>query len=139
MRGGKDATVFAIGSMVGVALEAAEVLENEGLSVRVISMVSIKPMDEDAVVRAAIETGALVAAEDHNCFGGLGGAIAETLSRLTPAPLEQVAIRDVFAESGKAADLRRKYHLAVEDVLEALRRSLARRRAAETKAGMSMR
>jgi len=127
LRDGSDATVFAIGSMVAAALKAAETLAEEGISLRVISMVSIKPLDEVAVVRAARETGAIVAAEDHNRHGGLGGALAETLVRLAPTPMEQVAVPDVFAESGPAAELCARYHLTASDIIEAVRRVIARR------------
>ena len=127
LRDGGEATVFAVGSMVAAALEAAEQLAAEGVAIRVVSMVSVKPLDEEAVVRAARETGAVVTAEDHNRYGGLGGAVAEVLGRKAPAPMEQVAIGDVFAESGKAGQLRAKYHLTAEDIAEAVRRAVARR------------
>jgi transketolase len=105
-----------------VALEGAETLAAEGVGVRVISMVSIKPLDEAAVVRAAHETGAIVVAEDHNCHGGLGGAIAQALARLAPVPMAHVAMRDTFAESGPTAALRAKYHLTADDVAQAVHR-----------------
>lgn len=124
---GNDATVFAIGSMVAAALEAAEALAAAGIGVRVVSMVSLKPLDEATVVRAARETGAIVVAEDHNRHGGLGGAVAETLARLAPVPMEQVAVPDVFAESGLAEALRAKYHLTAEDIAHAVRRAIVRR------------
>lgn len=124
---GNDATVFAIGSMVAAALEAAEQLSTEGIDIRVVSMVSVKPIDEDAIMRAAHETGAIVAAEDHNRHGGLGGAVAEVLACQAPAPMEQVAVQDVFAESGKASQLHAKYRLTAADIAEAVRRVIARR------------
>lgn len=127
LRQGEAATVFAIGSMAAAALEAADALAGQGISVRVVSVVSIKPLDEAAVVRAAQETGAIVVAEDHNRHGGLGGAIAEALARLAPTPIEQVAVPDVFAESGKPDDLRRRYHLTAADIVQAVRTVLARR------------
>jgi transketolase len=124
---GNDATVFAIGSMVAAALEAAEQFSTEGIDIRVVSMVSVKPIDEDAIMRAARETGAIVAAEDHNRHGGLGGAVAEVLACQAPAPMEQVAVQDVFAESGKASQLHAKYRLTAADIAEAVRRVIARR------------
>lgn len=127
MRDGTDATVFAVGSMVATALEAADKLSAEGVDTRVISMVSLKPIDEDAIVRAARETGTIVTAEDHNRYGGLGGAVAEVLARLAPAPMEQVAVNDVFAESGTSNQLHEIYHLTAKDVAEAIRHAIARR------------
>jgi transketolase len=113
--------------MVAAALEAAEIVAAEGVNARVISVISIKPLDEETIVRAARETGAIVVAEDHNRHGGLGGAIAEALVRLAPAPMEQVAVQDVFAESGKTEELRARYHLTAHDVAQAVRAVIARR------------
>jgi transketolase len=127
LREGKDVTIIAIGGMVALAMDSAQALAAEGVDVRVISMVSIKPLDEDAVVKAVLETGALVVAEDHNRYGGLGGAVAETLARLVPAPMEQVAMADVFAESGSPKELAAKYHLSKEDITLAVKKVIARR------------
>ncbi len=127
LRNGKDVTIVAIGGMVAISLDAAEMLAVEGIEARVISMTSIKPLDEDAVLNAAIETGAIVAAEDHNRFGGLGSAVAEALVRQMPVPLEQVCVEDVFAESGPAKSLYSKYHLAKEDIAAAVKKVMARR------------
>jgi len=126
LREGNDVTIFAIGGMAVLAMESAETLASEGVNGRVISMVSIKPLDEEAVVRAARETGAIVVAEDHNRYGGLGGAIAEALVRLFPVPMEQVAVGDVFAESGPAKSLYAKYHLTKEDIIAAVKKAMAR-------------
>lgn len=125
-RAGNDATIIAVGGMVAIAMESAERLAAEGIQVRVISMVSIKPMDENAVVAAALETGGIVVAEDHNRYGGLGGAVAETLVRCAPVPMEQVAVEDVFAESGSTKALYAKYHLTAEDLTRAVRKVIAR-------------
>jgi transketolase len=127
LRQGHDATVIAIGGMAAAALQSARVLADEGIQLRVISMVSLKPLDEDAILHAAQETGALVVAEDHNRHGGLGSAVAETLVRLAPAPMEQVAIADVFAESSTTEALRARYHLTADDIVGAVRRAMARR------------
>jgi transketolase len=126
LRDGVDATIFAVGSMATTALKAAENLSADGVDTRVISMVSLKPIDEDAIAQAARETGAIVTAEDHNCFGGLGGAVAEVLARSVPVPLEQVAVDDVFAESGTANQLHEKYHLTATDITQAVHRAIAR-------------
>jgi len=129
LRGGEDATIVAAGGMVSASLEAARMLETSGLRVRVLSMVSIKPIDAQAIVSASRETGALVAAEDHNRYGGLGSAVAEVLALFAPAPLEQVALADTFAESGEADELRHKYGLATQDVVTAVLRCVERKRA----------
>jgi len=126
MREGDDATVIAIGGRVAAALQAAERLAKEGISVRVISMVSIKPLDAKTVIQAARETRAIVVAEDHNCFGGLGSAVAEVLAHHRLGPLEQVALADTFAESGETEELNQKYRLTSEHIAEAVRRGLAR-------------
>jgi transketolase len=129
LRDGDDATIVAEGGMVSVSLDAARSLEASGLRVRVISMVSIKPIDAEAVILASRQTGALVAVEDHNRHGGLGSAVAEVLCLHAPAPLEQVAIADLFAESGEADELRRKYGLTPQDVVAAVQRCIKRKRA----------
>jgi transketolase len=129
LKEGHDATIIAEGGMVAVSVEAARELEASGLSVRVISMVSIKPIDADAVVAASRDTGALVVAEDHNRYGGLGSAVAEVLSLAAPAPLEQVALSDTYAESGETNELREKYGLAPRHVTAAVFRCVKRKRA----------
>ncbi len=127
LREGNDATIIAIGGMAAQAMDAAQKLSSEGIELRVISMVSIKPLDEEAVATAARETGAIVTAEDHNRFGGLGSAVAETLVRCAPVPMEQVAVQDVFAESGSNQALYEKYHLTTEDIILAVRTVIDRR------------
>jgi transketolase len=127
MRPGKDVTIIAIGSMVAAALEAAESLAAEKVEARVISMTSLKPLDKEAVVKAARETGALVTAEDHNIHGGLGDAVAAVLAQEFPAPLETVAVQDTFAESGKTEQLRDIYHLTPTDIIAAAHTAIRRR------------
>ncbi|HMD89713.1 MAG TPA: transketolase C-terminal domain-containing protein [Anaerolineaceae bacterium] len=129
LREGRDATIFAIGGMCSMAVNAADALAQEGIHIRVVSMLSVKPLDEAAIVAAAQETGAIVTAEDHNRYGGLGGAIAETLARLAPAPMEQVAMDDTFAESGSVSALYAKYHLTSSDIIEAVKKVIYRSRA----------
>lgn len=115
---GKDVTVIACGIMVWKALEAARMLEKEGVSVRVINMHTIKPIDTLAIVRAAHDTGAIVTAEEHQMYTGLGEAVANVCARNIPVPIEMVAVEDSFGESGKPDDLLRKYKLTTEDILE---------------------
>ncbi len=130
LREGKDVTIFAIGGMVHQALLSAEELAEEKIESRVVSLYSIKPIDTEAIIRAARETGAIVVAEDHNRYGGLGGAVAEVLALNVPAVMEQVAMQDTFAESGPAKDLYAKFHLTSSDITTAARRAMERRDAA---------
>ncbi len=98
-----------------------------GIQARVVSLYSIKPIDIDAIVSAANDTGAIVVAEDHNRFGGLGSAVAEILALHAPAPMEQVAVQDTFAESGGVKALYAKYHLTVQDITAAAKKVIQRR------------
>lgn len=127
LREGRDATVIAAGLQVAEALHAADALASEGVSVRVLNVHTIKPLDRDAVFRAARETGAIVTAEDHQVHGGLGGAVAEMLARTIPTPQEFVAINDTFGESGKGAELMAKYGIDRHAIAEAVRRVLRRK------------
>ena len=128
IRDGSDVTLVACGVEVARALDAADLLGRDGVAARVVNMSTIKPIDEALIVRCARETGAFVTAEDHNILGGLGGAVAETLARTTPAPVELVGVRDVFGESGEADELAEKYGLAGPSIADAARRAIARKR-----------
>lgn len=119
LRDGCDAAVIATGLMVQEALKAADILANRGRQVMVIDMAAIKPLDEDLVVAAARKTGFVVTAEEHSVIGGLGGAVAETLSRRCPTCQAYVGIQDCFGESGKAGDLLKKYGLTAEAIVDA--------------------
>jgi transketolase len=135
LREGSAATIVAEGGMVAVSLDAADMLAKSGLRVRVISMVSIKPIDETAIIAASRETGALVTVEDANRYGGLGSAVAEVLSLSAPAPMEQVAMADTFAESGESDELREKYGLSARHVVTAVLRCVERKTAHAHRAG----
>ncbi len=124
---GSDATVICCGVMVAMAVEAAGLLAAEGISVRVVEMHTIKPLDTALVERCARETGAIVTAEEHSVIGGLGGAVAEALGQTLPVPLERVGLADTFAESGPYADLLREYGLSAEGIVGALRLVLERK------------
>jgi len=128
LRSGKDATVIACGIMVSAALEAASHLEKEGISVGVMDMHTVKPLDVAAVIQAAKETGAVVTAEEHSIIGGLGGAVAEVLGESIPVPLMRVGIPDVFGESGKPGELLEKYGLSAAHIVTAVKDVLARKR-----------
>jgi transketolase len=113
--------------MVWKALEAARILEKEGVSVRVINMHTIKPIDTLAIVRAANDTGAIVTAEEHQMYTGLGEAVANVCARNIPVPIEMVAVEDTFGESGKPDDLLEKYKLTTADILEKIYLALRRK------------
>ena len=127
LRDGTDVTVIACGLLSYPATRAADALADEGISVRVLNMATIKPLDEAAVLRAAQETGAIVTAEEHNVIGGLGSAVARCLALGAPAPMEQVGMQDRFGESGKWAELLEQFGLTADGVSEAVRRVLVRK------------
>ena len=102
---GTDATIFATGVTVSEALKAKEKLKEEGINVRVVDMHTIKPIDEDIIIKCANETDRLISVEDHNIIGGLGSTIAEVLTTSTPKKLERLGIKDKFGKSGKAEEL----------------------------------
>ena len=124
---GSDVTIICCGVMVSLSIEAAQILAAEGLSVRVVELHTIKPLDAWLVERCALETGAIVTVEEHSIIGGLGGAVAEQLVQTRPVPMERVGIADTFAESGPYPDLLKKYGLSVEGIVGAVRRVLARK------------
>ncbi len=108
---GSDVMIIATGIMVAQALEARELLKNEGISAGVINMHTIKPIDRDAIVRAAAATGAIVTAEEHNIIGGLGSAVAEVVCETKPVPVLRVGVEDKFGKSGKVPALLEMYGL----------------------------
>ncbi|WMJ80503.1 transketolase family protein [Clostridium sp. MB40-C1] len=124
LRDGKDAVIFATGIMVDAALEAYNLLAEEGIKVKVVNIHTIKPIDVDAIVKAAEETGAAVTAEEHTIMGGLGSAVCETLSENYPIPVVRVGIKDVFGESGKPDQLLKAYGLTAEDIVKAVKKSI---------------
>jgi len=124
---GNDVTLIACGHLVWRALQAAEQLAAEGISAEVINMHTIKPLDTDAVLRSVARTGCVVTCEEHNRFGGLGDAIAQTLTANTPRPQEFVAVNDSFGESGTPDELLTKYGLDTPHIVAAAKRVLARK------------
>lgn len=117
---GKDATIIACGQMVYMALMVAKQLEKEEISVRVINLHTIKPLDSKTILAAAEETGAIVTAEEHQVNGGLGGAIAEVVSQSYPVPMKIIGIEDTFGESGSPAELLKKFGLTRENIKKAV-------------------
>lgn len=128
LREGRDVALLATGVMVSVALEAADLLQAEGISAEVINLHTLKPLDEEAVVGAARRCGAVVTAEEHSIIGGLGSAVAEVLAEKNPVPMARVGIRDRFGQSGAPEELMREYGLTAGDIAGRAREVLARKR-----------
>lgn len=127
LRAGSDVTLAACGVMVGVALEAAKLLEAEGVSARVLNVATIKPLDRDAILSAAAETGAIVAAEEHQTHGGLGSAIARLLAETNPVPMGFVGV-DRYGTSGKWDELLDYFELTPARMVQAAKDVVARKR-----------
>lgn len=128
MTDGNDVTIIATGLMVQESLAAAQQLKNEGVQARVINMATIKPIDREAIVRAASETGLIVTAEEHNIIGGLGGAVAEVVCETVPVPVIRIGVNDEFGKSGKAVELLKVYGLCAENVVATVKRAMEKKR-----------
>lgn len=126
-RDGGDVTVIACGLLVAAAAAAADRLAEQGVSVRVLNMATVKPLDEAAVIAAARETGAIVTAEEHSVIGGLGAAVARCLALNAPVPMEQVGVWDRFGESGKWTELVDRFGLTPDGIEQAVGRALQRK------------
>ncbi len=127
LREGSDATVIATGMLVPEALKAADILAAQGIAVRVLNMHTIKPLDTDAVLATAKETGIIVTAEEHNVRCGLGSAVSEYLSEAYPVRVLKVGVNDTFGRSGNASELMRLYGLTAEAIAEKVKAGLAAR------------
>ena len=127
LKDGSDVTIIACGALVGPAVEAAKQLEGEQISARVINMASIKPIDANAIIKAAEETGAIVTAEEHNILGGLGSAVSEVVVAHKPVPMEFVGVQDTFGESGTPKELMAKYGLTAEAIVKAVKKVVTRK------------
>jgi len=125
LREGTDVTLVATGLCVASALEAADKLAEEGVSVEVINIHTIKPLDEELILKSAKKTGKVVTAEEASVIGGLGGAVAELLSEKLPTKMMRIGIHDVFGESGSAKELLHKYQLDGEGVYAQMKEFLA--------------
>ena len=124
LRDGKDVTIAATGLMVAEALKAAEELEKEGTSVRVINVGTIKPLDGETILKAAQETKFIVTAEEHSVIGGLGSAVSEFLSEVHPTKVKKVGIYDKFGQSGTGEELLQKYELTAEKLISVIKENL---------------
>lgn len=127
LKEGTDVAIMANGLMVSMALEAAEELAGKGISVSVVNVASVKPLDEETIVRVAKQTKAVVTAEEHNIIGGLGSAIAEVLGEKLPTPMVRVGLKDTFGESGRPQELLEKYGLTKTDLIKAVHEVLAKK------------
>lgn len=127
LRDGKDVGILACGIMVAEALQAATVLAEAGIEAAVLDVHTIKPLDREAVLQVARETGCLVTAEEHSVVGGLGGAVAELVSSEFPVPVEKVGIPDVFGQSGKPSELLEFYGLNSGRIVELARNAMGKK------------
>lgn len=124
---GKDVTIIACGHLVWESIVAAQELAKQGIDAGVINMHTIKPLDEKAILDAADKTGCIVTAEEHMMNGGLGDAVAQVLTKNNPIPQEYVAVNDTFGESGKPAELMKKYGISSTEVIEAAKAAIKRK------------
>jgi len=125
LRDGKDVTIVASGLTVDMSVEAAKLLEAEGISARVINIHTIKPIDKDIILKAAKETGAIVTVEEHNIIGGLGSAVAEVVCEGCPVPVVRVGTEDKFGKSGKVPALLKEYGLTAENIAAKAKAAIA--------------
>ncbi|MBQ6321704.1 MAG: transketolase family protein [Lachnospiraceae bacterium] len=127
LKDGSDVTLVASGYLVAEAYKAAEQLEKENISARVLDCFTWKPIDEEALIRAAKETGAIVTCENHNVINGLGASVASVLAKNAPVPMEMIGVQDEFGEVGPVSYLRERFHMTAEDVAAAARKVVARK------------
>ena len=125
LRQGSDVTLICTGLMVSRSLEAAEMLAGQGTDARVLEMHTVKPLDTESVLQAARETGAFVTVEEHSIVGGLGGAVAETVTDAYPVPIKRVGMADRFAETGPYFEMLDRYGMSVEDIVAAAQQAMA--------------
>ncbi len=125
LKDGSDLAIVATGLMVNEALEAYEILKNEGINARIINIHTIKPLDEEIIIKAARETGALVVAEEHSVIGGLGSAVCDVTAEKCPVPVVKVGVKDTFGKSGPAKELLKIFGLSAEGIVEAAKKALA--------------
>ena len=127
LREGTDVAIIATGLMVNEAIEAAKTLEAEGVSVELINMHTIKPLDNEAVIKAAKKTGCIVTAEEHNIIGGLGSAVAEVVAEEYPVPVVRVGVNDEFGKSGPAVELLHLYGLDAENIVKKAKLAISKK------------
>ena len=125
---GRDCTIIACGIMVAKAMEAAEILKKDGIGVTVVDMFTIKPVDEEMVLKAAEQTGAIVTAENHNKIGGLYSAVVEVLANREPVPVEYVAVEDEYGEVGPQDYLEERFGLTAEHIVKKVKKVIERKK-----------
>ncbi len=125
LKDGKDVTIVATGLMVYEAVKAAETLEAEGISARVINIATIKPLDKEIILKAAKETGLIVTAEEHSVIGGLGSAVSDCVTESCPVKVVKIGVQDVFGHSGPAADLLKEFGLCAENIVETVKKAVS--------------
>lgn len=121
---GSDITIVATGLLVYEAVKAAEALKEEGISARVINIHTIKPLDEEIIIKAAKETGVIVTAEEHSVIGGLGSAVCDVVSANCPCKVVKIGVNDVFGHSGPAVDLLKEFGLCAENIVKTVKEAL---------------
>ncbi len=121
LREGVDAAIIATGLMVNEAVEAAKLLEADGISIRVVNIHTIKPLDKQLVAECAVKTGLIVTAEEHSVIGGLGSAVAETVTESCPVPVIKIGVNDEFGHSGPAVDLLKEFGLSAENIVKTVK------------------
>ncbi|MBE6731583.1 MAG: transketolase family protein [Ruminococcaceae bacterium] len=126
LKDGDDITIVATGLMVQEAVKAAKVLEAEGINARVLNIHTIKPLDEELIVKAAKETGRIVTCEEHNVIGGLGEAVSSLLCEKCPVPVKKIGVNDVFGHSGPAVDLLKEFGLSAENIVKTVKEVLGK-------------
>ena len=127
LRDGKDVTIIAAGLLVDEALKAAELLAQQGISARVLNMFTIKPIDKEAVIQAAKDTGAIVTAENHNIIGALGSAVAEVLVENALVPMERIGVQDIFGEVGSEDYLKERFGMTANAVVAKVKQAISRK------------
>lgn len=125
---GTDVSIFACGHLVWKAIEASKILMEQGITPEIINIHTIKPLDEQSIITSAIKTGCVVTAEEHQINGGLGDSIAQVLARYNPLPIEMVAVKDKFGESGLPEELMKKYRIDTNDIVIASMQAIARKK-----------
>lgn len=128
LREGDDATIFASGIMVAEALKAHDLLKEKGIKARVYDLYTLKPIDQETIISAATETGAIVTAENHNIINGMGSAVAEVLVENYPVPMERIGVQDLFGEVGPVDYLRERFELTANDIVKKVEKVLKRKK-----------
>ncbi|GHV90745.1 transketolase [Spirochaetia bacterium] len=128
LKEGNDVSIFASGIMVQESIEALKLLEKEGISAELINVHTVKPLDENAILASAAKTGTVVSCENHNVIGGLGSAVAETLSRRLPTPVRMIGIQDRFGQVGMLPFLKQEYGMTAQDIANAAKEAVAEKK-----------